>query len=145
MLHLLCDPKLRENQANYIECKHNHKEASCALKKIKYSSCIYEWSSLPLNENPNTGNKSSLSKTILSFTLSKTVITSFSLHEINHYSSKVNLQEPQLIKKKKRQNTLTPPPPIKTFKTNLSRQKAQFPYCFVLGWKKTVVCYISEK
>lgn len=55
--------------------------------------------------------KRSLNKAILSFALCTTVITSFSFSEINWYSSKVNLQEPQLIKKPNQ-----PPPPIKSFK-----------------------------
>lgn len=40
-----------------------------------------------------------LNKVILSFALHKTVITSLSFPEINWYSSEVNFQEPQFIKK----------------------------------------------
>lgn len=35
------------------------------------------------------------------------MITSFSLHEINYYSSKVNLQEPQFMEEKKIHKTKT--------------------------------------
>lgn len=56
---------------------------------------------MPLKENSSTGRGGGgrgLNKVTLSFALYKTVITSFSFPEINWYSSKVNLQEPQLIK-----------------------------------------------
>lgn len=72
------------------------------------------------------GKRRGLNKVILLFALYKTVITSLSFPEINWYSSEVNLQEPQFMK------TQPTSPSHKIIQI-----KAQFPYCSVLGWKKT--------